>query len=98
MNCCQCQGIEDFFSSRLAARELKHYRKKGPWKTTTMLIEALKREGLSGATLLDIGGGVGAIQHELLKASAGSATNVDASTAYLEGPGKRPSDRAWPTG
>ena len=40
-------------------------------------------EGVTGKTLLDIGGGVGAIQHELLQAGAGGATNVDASSAYL---------------
>ena len=34
-------------------------------------------------TLLDIGGGVGAIQHELLKAGIASAVGVDASTAYI---------------
>ncbi|MGH2518131.1 MAG: methyltransferase domain-containing protein, partial [Ktedonobacterales bacterium] len=35
------------------------------------------------ATLLDIGGGIGAIQLELIGAGATSATDVDASTAYL---------------
>lgn len=34
-------------------------------------------------TLLDIGGGVGAIQHELLKAGAVNSTGVDASTAFV---------------
>ena len=33
--------------------------------------------------MLDIGGGVGAIQHELLDAGATRATGVDASPAYL---------------
>ena len=35
-------------------------------------------------TLLDIGGGVGAIQHELLKAGVASAVGVEASTAYID--------------
>ena len=48
-----------------------------------MLIEALKDEGVKGMTLLDIGGGVGAIQHELLRAGVVSVTNVEASTAYI---------------
>ncbi len=34
-------------------------------------------------TLLDIGGGVGAIQHELLKAGVARAVGVEASTAYI---------------
>ena len=51
---------------------------------TRTLIEAIKAEGIQGKTLLDIGGGVGAIQHELLKAGAVSSTGVDASAAYVE--------------
>ena len=38
---------------------------------------------MEGATLLDIGGGIGVIQHELLDAGAASATSVEASSAYL---------------
>ena len=34
-------------------------------------------------TLLDIGGGVGAVQHELIDAGVQQVTSVDASTAYL---------------
>jgi len=84
MSCCQCQGIESFFNKKLAFRELKQYREKGPTKTTKILIEALKTEGIEGMTLLDIGGGIGAIQYESLEAGVHSATNVEASTAYIE--------------
>jgi magnesium-protoporphyrin O-methyltransferase len=48
-----------------------------------MLIEAIKAEGVTGATVLDIGGGIGAIQSELLDAGASTATSVEASSAYL---------------
>ncbi len=34
--------------------------------------------------MLDIGGGVGVIQHELLKAGASQAVGVDASSAYIK--------------
>lgn len=37
-----------------------------------------------GATVLDIGGGIGAIQHDLLAAGAVHITSVDASASYLE--------------
>jgi len=84
MDCCQCKGIESLFNEKEAERELRAYRKSGPSTTTRMLIEVLKAEGTEGATLLDIGGGVGAIQHELLKASIERATGVDASTAYVK--------------
>ncbi len=84
MNCCQCQGVENFFDNKIATKELKQYRQKGPGKTTRLLLEALQAEGVKGLTLLDIGGGIGAIQHELLQAGVSLATNVDASTAYLQ--------------
>lgn len=83
MNCCQCQALEGLFDDKTAARELKAYRQKGPNKTTRLLVDALEAEGVEGLSLLDIGGGVGAIQHELLKANARSAIAVDASPAYL---------------
>ena len=84
MNCCQCQGIETYFNYKSVAKDLKRYRKNGPDKTTRMLVEALKAEDIEGMTLLDIGGGVGAIQHELLKAGASRVINVEASKAYIE--------------
>ena len=83
MNCCQCQGIETRFNQKRAVQKLNQYRQQGPEKTTRMLIDALRAEGVEGMTLLDIGGGVGAIQHELLRAGVVSATNVEASTAYI---------------
>ena len=67
----QCQGMETFFDNKTAVGDLKAYRKKGPSKTTRMLIDALKAQGVEDMTLLDIGGGVGAIQHELLNSGAG---------------------------
>jgi magnesium-protoporphyrin O-methyltransferase len=61
MDCCQCEGIETLFNEKEAKHKLKVYRKDGPAKTTRMLVEALRVEGVQGLTLLDIGGGVGAI-------------------------------------
>ena len=84
MNSCQCQGIECRFNQKATAKKLRQYREKGPELTTRLLIEALKTEGVAGQTLLDIGGGVGAIQFELLDAGVARATGVEASQAYVE--------------
>jgi SAM-dependent methyltransferase len=78
-----CQ-MGDFYDQKLAAAELRSYREKGPIPSTQALIDALKGEGVTGATVLDIGGGIGAIQHELLAAGAAHITSVDASASYLE--------------
>lgn len=83
MTCCQCQGIDSVFDQAVADRELKDYRRKGPAKTTRLLLDALAADGVTGLSLLDIGGGVGAIQHALLNAGAAQAVGVDASRAYL---------------
>lgn len=84
MSCCQCQGIESLFNKKSALKELKRYRAKGPNKSVRLLIGALKDAGVEGLTLLDIGGGIGVIQHELLAAGVASATDVDAATGYIE--------------
>jgi predicted TPR repeat methyltransferase len=84
MDCCQCKGFETVFDEKEAQGKLKAYRKGGPAKTTQMLIEALRTQGVEGMTLLDIGGGVGAIQHELLREGVERATGVDASAAYIK--------------
>ncbi len=83
MQCSGCQGGANVFGEKSAQSLLKRYRRKGPAKTTRMLLDALAAEGVSGLTLLDIGGGVGAISFELLKSGVTSATQIDASPAFV---------------
>lgn len=83
MSCCQLQGLEELFDEDYVRGELADYRAKGTEGTTRLLIDALRAAGVQGLTLLDIGGGLGAIQHELLNAGAERATSVEASSAYL---------------
>jgi hypothetical protein len=77
-----------FYDEKLAASQLRKYREKGPIASTQALIEALKAEGVEGRTLLDIGGGIGALQHDLLDAGVTHATSVDASAPYLAAAGE----------
>ena len=84
MTCSQCRGIEEQFNPAFARRELKRYRRKGPNRTTRMLIDDLTAGGDEPETLLDIGGGVGALQHELFERGLERAVHVDASQAYLD--------------
>jgi magnesium-protoporphyrin O-methyltransferase len=83
MRCTQCQGIGDVFDEKYVTKDLADYRLKGPDKTTRMLVDAIKKGGVEGLTLLDIGGGVGVVQHELLAAGVQEAANVEASAAYI---------------
>ena len=84
MSCCQCQGIENMFDKKTAKRELKRYIKKGPSKTTAMLLDAIHKEDVQGLDFLDIGGGIGAIQYDLIKAGASNGTSIEASSAFID--------------
>lgn len=82
--CCHCQAMESLFNVREAQRDLRRYRRRGPANTTRTLVEAIEAQGIAEMTLLDIGGGIGAIQLAMLAAGVRSATDVDASQAYLD--------------
>jgi Methyltransferase domain len=83
MSSCCNQGFESMFGEKTAARDLERYRRRGPSKPTRALLDALRDKGIQGASVLDIGGGIGAIPLELLDTGAAAATGVDAAPAYL---------------
>lgn len=84
MTCCShCEDAEDLFNARAARRDLRRYRNRGASATTRLLLEALVAQSGDDETVLDIGGGVGAISHELIEAGFSHAVQVDASSAYL---------------
>ena len=74
--------FDEMYDQKLAAADLRSYRKAGPRPWARSLIDALKAAGVNGATVLDIGGGIGVIRHELLAAGATRAISVEASGAY----------------
>lgn len=83
MKCCgHCRDAGDFFNERTARRELKRYRRRGPDKPTLHLIRSIQNAGVHEKILLDIGGGIGAIQFELFEKGLQHSVNVDASEAY----------------
>lgn len=81
-NCCEIEN--NTFTEDDAKADLKQYRKRGPANQTKLILEAVRSLGLKDTALLDIGGGIGTIHHELLKDVAREATHVDASSAYLK--------------
>jgi magnesium-protoporphyrin O-methyltransferase len=83
VTCAHCCDAEKLFNDRRAKRELRKYRRKGPDKSTRLLIEGLLGSQTAGSSLLDIGGGVGAIQHASAEAGAAAITAADASQAYV---------------
>ena len=81
---CDCGGCANVFSDRTAADDLRRYQRRGPDRSTRELIDGVRAEGIAGGRVLDIGGGVGAIQLELLAAGAATTESVDASAAFIE--------------
>ncbi len=80
---CDCPGCPNIFSEASARDGLRRYLRKGPDRTTRELIDAIVEQGIDGSTVLDIGGGIGAIQLELLANGAAATESVDASPPYV---------------
>ena len=81
MHC--CSALQNTFDRRTAARDLRRLERRGPLASTRKLVDALHRAGAEGS-LLDIGGGVGAVSLEMLRNGVRDVVSVDASAAYTE--------------
>ena len=80
--CCPSRDYHRFFNQRFARRLANRYLKRGLDQTAQRMVEFLEGLGLEGASVLEIGGGVGEIEIELLKAGAARAQNLELSPAY----------------
>jgi 16S rRNA G966 N2-methylase RsmD len=83
-SCCNARGCDEFFTSRMARRTAERYRKNGVDKTAERMLAFLEEHGIEGATVLEIGGGVGEMQIELLKRGAARTLNLELSPGYDE--------------
>lgn len=83
MDPCGCDDFASIFDRRSAERDRERYRRNGPDRTTGMLLDLVRREGVDGASVLDVGGGIGILDRELLAAGAEHAVLADASRAAL---------------
>ena len=81
-SCCKPTEYRRFFNSKFARRDLERYRRTGLSETERDLVTLCHE--VEGATVLEVGGGIGALQLELLEDGAASATNVELSGAYEE--------------
>lgn len=84
MDTCCANDLESGFDQTVATRDLKAYHRHGLPADQRRLLAGLVADGLTDQTVLDIGGGIGAIHHDLLRAGARSVLDVDGSTAYLD--------------
>jgi magnesium-protoporphyrin O-methyltransferase len=77
---CCASDYRRFFNRKFAAADLRRYRRRGLSETERDLV-ALAGD-IRGASVLEVGGGIGALQLELLDAGAARATNVELSAGY----------------
>ncbi len=84
MDCCiYTKDIDAYFDERQARSEVSQYLKRGLASHARAMLDAVSARGLKDASVLEIGGGIGGLQIELLKRSAARAINVEVSSAYL---------------
>lgn len=70
------------FDERFARRVARRYGAKGPTAVERRLVEFAVQHGVDGASVLEIGGGVGELQLELLARGAARTVNLELSHEY----------------
>ena len=79
--CCDPRGCDEMFGRGFARRMARRYRRRGLDGTAARMVDFLAEDSVEGATVLEVGGGVGEIHVELLRRGATSATSLELSTA-----------------
>ena len=77
-------GYAEVFDARYAGKVARRYRRRGLTSTEQRLVGFLASTGIEGASVLEVGGGVGEVQLELLARGAARTTNLELSAAYEE--------------
>lgn len=81
-DCCGPEGYAETFNNRFARRVARRYRRRGLTRSERAIVSFLTDRGIEGASILEIGGGVGEVHVELLRRGAARATNLEISTGY----------------
>lgn len=81
-DCCDPIPYRSLFDEKTAEQRLRDYRRNGLEPTAAGLVEFLRELGVEGKTVLEVGGGVGEIQVELLESGAERTVNVELSDGY----------------
>lgn len=73
---------DDVFDARFARRIARRYQGKGLTAVERRIVDYVTATGISGATVLEVGGGVGELQLELLARGASHTVNLELSNGY----------------
>jgi len=80
--CCIPDGYAQLFDEKNARSDARNYLKKGLDPTGQRMVDEILRRGVAGASVLEVGGGIGSLEIELLRAGAARATNVELVGTY----------------
>jgi len=81
-SCCRAGPCEQIFRPRLARKSLARHRKKGLDDLERRMVAIASEGGLEDVRVLEIGGGIGTLQSELLGCGAGSGEIVELVAAW----------------
>jgi hypothetical protein len=82
MTCCTPTGYRTIFGTKSVERDARRYRRNGLTGSAGWLLKALTDEEVHERAVLEVGGGIGGLQIELLEAGASHATNVEIIDSY----------------
>ncbi len=80
--CCRAEVCEEIFKPKTAQKQLNQYCKKGPDPLERKMLASIPAGDLDGARVLEIGGGIGTMQAELLSAGAQEGEIIELVAAY----------------
>jgi 16S rRNA G966 N2-methylase RsmD len=75
-------AYDDVFDERFARRIAHRYGRKGLTAVERRIVDYVTMMGISGASVLEVGGGVGELQLELLARGASRTVNLELSSGY----------------
>jgi 2-polyprenyl-3-methyl-5-hydroxy-6-metoxy-1,4-benzoquinol methylase len=80
--CCDPDDYQSVFSGRFARRQTRRYQRRGLTPAAQGILGFVASRGIERATVLEIGGGAGQLQVELLRRGASHVTNLEISQNY----------------
>jgi len=81
-SCCRAQPCEEIFDWRIAKWDLGSYRRRGLAKLDRKLLESIDPATFDGGRVVEIGGGIGVLQAELLRQGAASGEVIELVSDY----------------
>lgn len=83
-SCCRPGDYDKVFDEKKARAKARDYARKGLTGHGRRIADFVRSRAAPGYALLEVGGGIGDIQLELLESGAASATNVELATRWEE--------------